>query len=200
MTQFVGILDGADDVWGIRIPDFPGCHGAGATAEEARSDAIGALREYVAALLAKGVRIPLPRTMTEVRADPKCDYDPDRESFVMVPLLLDKARSVRANISIDAGVLEAVDEAAEERGLTRSSFFASAAMDKIVASRSAKRTVHRSSGGGKPHAVRDKEGALRSPRNNKSDYGSSLSAHKKGHGDKDGDRTHTSRNKAKKHK
>ncbi|TIL61817.1 MAG: DNA-binding protein, partial [Mesorhizobium sp.] len=27
MTRYVGILDGADDVWGVRVPDLPGCHG-----------------------------------------------------------------------------------------------------------------------------------------------------------------------------
>lgn len=197
MTQYVGILDGADDVWGIRIPDLPGCHGAGATAEEARSDAIGALREYVAALLARGVKIPAPRTMTVVRADPESDYDADRESFIMVPLLMDKARSVRANISIDAGVLEAVDEAAEEHGLTRSSFFASAAVDKIAASRSEKRTVHRSSGGKKLYAFRAKEGALQNVRTGKQEIGSRLSARTKGREGKKRDRPSTLTSKAK---
>ena len=42
MAQYVGILDGAKDVWGIRIPDFPGCHGGGSTPEAALADAIGA--------------------------------------------------------------------------------------------------------------------------------------------------------------
>ena len=69
--------------------------------------------------------------MEEVRRDKAAEFDPSRESLVMVPLILDKARPVRANISIDAGTLEAIDEEAERRGLTRSSFLASAAMDKI---------------------------------------------------------------------
>ena len=46
---------------------------------------------------------------------------------VMIPLLLDSGRSVRANISLDAGLLEAFDAEAKRRGLTRSSFFVSAA-------------------------------------------------------------------------
>ena len=50
----------------------------------------------------------------------------------MVPLLLDKGRPTRANISIDAGLLEAIDAAAKQRGLTRSAFLASAARDKIA--------------------------------------------------------------------
>ena len=37
------------------------------------------------------------------------------------------------NLSIDAGLLEAIDAEAERRGLTRSSFLASAALDKLMA-------------------------------------------------------------------
>jgi hypothetical protein len=65
-------------------------------------------------------------------ADPIADFDPSAgESLIMVPLLLDRGRSVKANISLDAGLLEAIDEEAERRGLTRSAFFTSAALDKI---------------------------------------------------------------------
>jgi len=38
---------------------------------------------------------------------------------------------VKANISLDAGLLEAIDEEAERRGLTRSALLTSAALDKI---------------------------------------------------------------------
>jgi predicted RNase H-like HicB family nuclease len=48
MMYYVGIVEGADDAWGVRIPDCPGCHGAGATPEAAISDAISALREWAA--------------------------------------------------------------------------------------------------------------------------------------------------------
>ena len=130
MVQHVGILDGGGNVWGNRIPDFPGCHGGGATAEDALADAISALREVASYYVASGRDVPAPRSMDEVRRD-KAAFDPACESLVMVPLLLDKARPVRANISIDAGTLEAIDEEAERRGLTRSSFLASAAVDKI---------------------------------------------------------------------
>ena len=48
------------------------------------------------------------------------------ESIVMVPLILDRGRPVKANISLDAGLLEAIDDEAVRRGLTRSGFLASA--------------------------------------------------------------------------
>ena len=49
----------------------------------------------------------------------------------MVPLILDRGRPVKANISLDAGLLEAIDDEAVRRGLTRSGFLASAALATI---------------------------------------------------------------------
>ncbi|RUV56524.1 ribbon-helix-helix protein, CopG family, partial [Mesorhizobium sp. M1A.F.Ca.IN.022.02.1.1] len=43
--------------------------------------------------------------------------------------------SVRANLSLDAGLLAAIDTEASRRGLTRSAFIASAAREKIEGQR-----------------------------------------------------------------
>ena len=48
-----------------------------------------------------------------------------------MPLLLDSGRAVRANLSLDAGLLDAIDKAAKAHGLTRSAFLASVAREKI---------------------------------------------------------------------
>ena len=66
-----------------------------------------------------------------MRRDKEVAFDPRSETIVMIPLLLDSGRSVKANVSLDAGMLEAIDEEAARRGLTRSKFLASAALDKI---------------------------------------------------------------------
>jgi hypothetical protein len=50
-----------------------------------------------------------------------------------VPLVLETGRPVKANLSLDAGLLAAIDEAAAARGLTRSAFLSSAAREKIRA-------------------------------------------------------------------
>jgi metal-responsive CopG/Arc/MetJ family transcriptional regulator len=54
------------------------------------------------------------------------------ESTVLIPLVLDSGRSVRANLTLDAGLLEAADQAAERAGVTRSAYFASAVRDKLM--------------------------------------------------------------------
>lgn len=130
MTHYVGILDGANDVWGIRVPDLPGCHGGGSSPEAAIADATSAVREWSETRLAKRVSLPEARTVAELLRAGEID-SATGESAVMIPLLIDSGRPVRANLSLDAGLLAAIDAEASRRGLTRSAFIASAAREKI---------------------------------------------------------------------
>jgi predicted RNase H-like HicB family nuclease len=132
MPHYVGILDGSGDTWGVRVPDLPGCHGGGNTAEAAIADAISAAREWAEYRNTKGVALPPFRALRQIIQNGELDVQAG-ETAVMIPLLLDRGRPVRANLSLDAGLLEAIDEAARARGLTRSAFIASAAREKIMA-------------------------------------------------------------------
>ena len=51
--------------------------------------------------------------------------------FVRLLIERDMGRPAKANLSLDVGLLAAIDEAAAARGLTRSAFLASAAREKI---------------------------------------------------------------------
>ena len=130
MTHYVGVLDGSGDVWGVRVPDIPGCVGGGATAEAAIADAAEALRDVIAHKRDGGFAAPRPSTLAEIVASGEIS---EHEVAVMIPLLVDSGRTVRANISLDAALLDAIDSAAKERGLSRSAFLASAAREKIIA-------------------------------------------------------------------
>lgn len=132
MTHYVGLLGGSGDVWGIRIPDLPGCHGGGGTAEAAIADATSAARDWATYQITHEVTLRSPRTLAEIMADPEAEFSAG-EIGVMIPLVLDRGRSVRANVSLDAGVLEAIDAAAKQAGITRSAFIVSAALEKIGA-------------------------------------------------------------------
>jgi len=132
MNHYVGFLDGSGTVWGVRVPDLPGCHGGGETPEAAIADAASAARAWAEHRNAKGAVLPLPRPLAEIIRDGELDPGAG-EVAVMIPLLLDSGRPVRANLSLDAALLEAIDAAARSRGLTRSGFIASAARDKIMA-------------------------------------------------------------------
>jgi predicted RNase H-like HicB family nuclease len=130
MTQYVGILDGSGKAYGVRIPDLAGCYGGGATPEAAIADAMSAARDWISHRLVKGEAAPKPRTMQQILKTE--DIDAARnEVAVIIPVVLDAGRTVRASLTFDAGLLEAIDAEATRRGLTRSAFLASAARDRL---------------------------------------------------------------------
>jgi len=78
-------------------------------------------------LLILGV-IPAPRSLASIRAD-VTDLD---TTLVAVPLIEDRGTAKRVNISIDPGLLSAIDGAAKSRGMTRSAFLSSAARRELL--------------------------------------------------------------------
>lgn len=133
MTRYIGILDGTEDVWGVRVPDFAGCHGGGATPEEAIRDAISAMADLARDRRERGLPMPPARSTRELLQDQAVRAEmTEGDAFVVLPLIRETGMPARANISLDAGLLDAIDEAARARGLTRSAFLASAARDKIL--------------------------------------------------------------------
>jgi len=128
MAHFFGIMDGEGGSWGVRVPDLPGCHGGGPTAGEALADAISAAREWAEHRAGKGFALPAPTPLERLLADELRAG----EVIVDIPVLLDSGRPVRANLSLDAALLADIDEAARQRGLTRSGFIASAVRAKIL--------------------------------------------------------------------
>lgn len=130
MAHYVGILDGGGNAWGVRIPDLPGCYGGGASPEAAIEDAMSAAREWLAHRETKGDAPPPGRSVAEIAGE----IDPaNHEAAVIIPVVLDKGRTVRANLTFDAGLLEAIDAEAARRRLTRSAFLASAARERLEA-------------------------------------------------------------------
>jgi hypothetical protein len=106
----------------------------GRTLSEAMRNAVAAVTAWAEDARADGERLPHPRTAEAVRADPDVAAALAEGSAIMiVPLILDSGRPAKANLSLDAGLLQAIDEAAAARGLTRSAFIASAAREKIIA-------------------------------------------------------------------
>ena len=52
-------------------------------------------------------------------------------ALAIAPLLIDAGRPAKTNLSLEAGLLAAIDDAAAAHGLTRSAFLAGAAREKI---------------------------------------------------------------------
>jgi predicted RNase H-like HicB family nuclease len=121
-----------DSAYGVVFPDLPGCYAAGDTYDQAIRNAGEALRLYAEAEASAGRKLPEPRDFATLYADHHIREEAAEAPFVSVPLLADAGRTVRVNVTLDAALLEAIDEAARQRGLTRSGFLAQAAREKIT--------------------------------------------------------------------
>jgi predicted RNase H-like HicB family nuclease len=132
MTRYVGLLDGVEGAYGIVVPDLPGCTAAGDTIAEALSGAIESVRDWILDAREDGDAIPEPRDMAKLKTDDRVARAlREGAAFVVIPVLIDSGRPAKANLSLDSGLLEAIDDAAKASGLTRSSFIATAAREKI---------------------------------------------------------------------
>jgi predicted RNase H-like HicB family nuclease len=130
--RYVALIDGKQSAYGVVVPDLPGCTSAGRTIDEAYSNAVEAVRLWVEDAETDGEKLPRSRSVEAMRADPEIAAALAGGAVIaMVPVLRDAGRPAKANLSLDAGLLEAIDEAAAAHGLTRSAFIASAAREKI---------------------------------------------------------------------
>lgn len=131
--RYIGLLDNSETGdFGISFPDCPGCVAVGKDENEAfaNANAIEALAEWLGDL--SPADRPQPRGVVELRRNPDVNEQIAEGSiFIVVPFISEKARPTCANISIDAGLLETIDETARMLGLTRRSFLAQAAREKI---------------------------------------------------------------------
>ena len=130
--RYVALIDGKRGSYGVVVPDLPGCTSAGRTIDRAYRNAVEAVQIWVKDAVADGEKLARPRSVEELRTDKEIAAAlADDVTIVWVPVLRDAGRPVKANLSLDAGLLEAIDAAAEAHGLTRSAFIASAAVEKI---------------------------------------------------------------------
>jgi predicted RNase H-like HicB family nuclease len=132
--RYIALVDGKRGAYGVVFPDLPGCTAMGRTMDEALRNASEALTEWAEAVRESHGRMPPPRSTEELREDPEtAGALVDGAALAVVPLILEAGRPAKANLSLDAGLLAAIDDAAQARGLTRSAFLASAAREKIKA-------------------------------------------------------------------
>jgi predicted RNase H-like HicB family nuclease len=134
--RYVALVDGKHGAYGVVVPDLPGCTSMGETTDEAHRNAIEAVRLWIEDAEAEGEAVPRPRSLEALREDPDVAAALAQGAVLtLVPLLRDVGRAVKANLSLDVGLLEAIDAEAKARGLTRSAFITSAAREKITAER-----------------------------------------------------------------
>ena len=116
---------------GISFPDFPGCVSDGGTIDEAIRRGTEALAFHVEGMLQDGEDIPEPRSVQDIEADAGIAQWRKGAVICLVPLIFDKGSPRRVNVSLDYGLLRAIDHEARQRGMTRSAFLSSAARNEI---------------------------------------------------------------------
>ncbi len=129
MRYYIGVVhqDG-DSAYGVHFPDVPGCFSAADELNDLLSKASEALSLHL-----EDETLPETRPLDAVRTDDDVAKDLAEGAFLLaVPFIRLSGRSTRANITMDAGLLAAVDQTAKERGLTRSSFLADLARSEIA--------------------------------------------------------------------
>ena len=114
-----------DSAFGVEFPDLPGCFSAADRVEDLLPNACEALELWF-----DDAEEVEPRRLDQIR-DGATSELAGGAFIVAVPRIKRTGKLVRANISLDRGMLDAIDRAAAERRLTRSAFLADAARNEI---------------------------------------------------------------------
>ena len=122
MARYIALIDGKAGDYGVVFPDLPGCTAMGKTMDDALANAADALRDWTEVTEESGRKVPRPRALEVLRRDSEVKLAlASGAGIATVPLVRETGKPVKANLSIDSGVLAALDEEAGRRKLTRSS-------------------------------------------------------------------------------
>ena len=126
MSIYYGIVHkDRESAYGVHFPDIPLCFSAADEIEDLLPNAMEAI-----AISHEYKPLPEPSTIESVRS--QAAEDIAEGAFILaVPLVSLIGRTVRANVTMDAGLLESLDDAAKQRKLTRSAFIAQAVRKEI---------------------------------------------------------------------
>lgn len=123
---YPAIVERAGNEFSVFFPDLPGCTSAGRTVSEAVLNAEDALAGHLLVSIEHGDEVSEPSDLGDIERDPEID----EVGRVLVRVEL-PGKSVRLNITLDEGLIAAIDKVAKNR----SGFLAEAARDKLARSR-----------------------------------------------------------------
>lgn len=126
MKYYYGIVHKDDDsAYGVHFPDLPGCHSAADSEDDIVSKAVEALTLWFEDQ-PEAPASPLSRIVELARIDLA-----EGAFLVRVPWIGAVGKLVRTNVSLDRAMLDAIDQAAASRNMTRSGFLVEAARREI---------------------------------------------------------------------
>lgn len=126
MKYYYGVVHKDDDsAYGVSFPDLPGCFSAADREDDIVGKAVEALTLWFEDQ-PETAPSPLPRVLELAHEDLAVGA-----FLIRVPWLRQSGKLVRTNVSLDRAMLEAIDQAAERRNMTRSGFLVEAARREI---------------------------------------------------------------------
>ncbi|MCI0519282.1 MAG: type II toxin-antitoxin system HicB family antitoxin [Chloroflexi bacterium] len=87
-----------DSIYGVTVPDLPGCFSAGDTLDEAIQEVVEAIECHVEGLWLEGEAIPAPKTVEFHQLNP--DYAGGVWALVTVDVIQLAGKSRRVNITL----------------------------------------------------------------------------------------------------
>lgn len=124
IIYYPAIIEQAGKGYSVFFPDLPGCTSAGDTVQEAARNAEEALAGHLLVSAQHGDPLPPPSDLGAIPADPEVA----EAARVLVRAEM-PGKSVRINITLDEGLVAAIDRIASNR----SRFLADAARNEIKA-------------------------------------------------------------------
>jgi predicted RNase H-like HicB family nuclease len=121
--RYTVLIDGKKGGYGVVVPDLPGCTAMGPTVEAALANAVAAMRDWAEVTEEAGGAVPAPRDPETVRTDEEVRGALAHGAMLAsAPLVRETGRPAKANLSLDSGILAAIDAEASRQKLTRSAF------------------------------------------------------------------------------
>lgn len=117
--------------YGVTVPDLPGCFSAGATMDEALTNAVEAIECHLEGLLLDGEPVPMPTSVENHQNN--ADYLGGAWALVSVDMSRLSGKAKRVNITIPERVLSLIDDYAARHGDTRSGLITQATLEFIAA-------------------------------------------------------------------
>jgi len=126
-TEYIAVMEEADDGFGVWFPDIPGCVSHGATPQEARTNAQEAALFHIEGMIEDGDVVPAPMPMEAAGK-----IAPDRLTYLFfVPVDVPEVAEpvyTRVNITLPDTLVTAIDRVAAGN---RSGWLAAAANEKL---------------------------------------------------------------------
>lgn len=118
-------------VYGVIVPDIPGCHSWGDTIDDAIRNAKDAIFDHLELLLELGEKTEIhPSNIENLRKE--AEYKEATWGLVEVDLSKLDSKPERVNISLPRFILNRIDEYVSSKHETRSGFLARAAINEMA--------------------------------------------------------------------